>query len=55
MVLLLGEGGKRVLLTGDAGDESLLEYLETAGLLNENGRIELDVLKVPHHGAHNDL
>ena len=37
----------------DAGDESLLEYLAAANLLDANSRIEVDVLKAPHHGAHN--
>lgn len=55
LVLLVEEDGKRLLLTGDAGDESLLEYFEAAGLLDVNGRLEVDVLKVPHHGAHNSF
>ncbi len=55
LVLLVEENGKRVLLTGDAGDESLLEYLAAANLLDAAGRIEVDVLKVPHHGAHNSF
>ena len=55
LVLLVEENGKRLLMTGDAGDESLLEYLEAAGLLDADGRIEVDVLKVPHHGAHNSF
>jgi beta-lactamase superfamily II metal-dependent hydrolase len=53
LVLLVEENGKRLLLTGDAGDETLLKDLKAAGLLDANGRIEVDVLKVPHHGAHN--
>jgi hypothetical protein len=53
LVLLVEEQGKRVLLTGDAGDESLLEYMKAANLLDASGKIEVDVLKVPHHGAHN--
>lgn len=53
LVLLVEEQGKRLLLTGDAGDESLLEYLAAANLLDASGKIEVDVLKVPHHGAHN--
>jgi beta-lactamase superfamily II metal-dependent hydrolase len=53
LVLLVEEAGKRLLLTGDAGDESLLEYLKAANLLDAAGKIEVDVLKVPHHGAHN--
>jgi hypothetical protein len=55
LVLLVEENGKRVLLTGDAGDESLLKYLEAAQLMDAAGRIEVDVLKVPHHGAHNSF
>ncbi|TDW68997.1 hypothetical protein EDF57_101891 [Novosphingobium sp. PhB55] len=55
LVLLVEEGPKRLLLTGDAGDESLLKYLRAANLLGAAGRIEVDVLKVPHHGAHNSF
>lgn len=54
LVLLVEEDdGTRLLLTGDAGDQSLLEYLDAARLLDADGRIDVDVLKVPHHGAHN--
>lgn len=53
LVLLVEEDGKRMLLTGDAGDESLLGYLKDAKLLDASGQIMVDVLKVPHHGAHN--
>jgi beta-lactamase superfamily II metal-dependent hydrolase len=55
LVLLVEENGRRVLLTGDAGDESLLEYFEAAGLMDADGRLEVDVLKVPHHGANNSF
>jgi beta-lactamase superfamily II metal-dependent hydrolase len=55
LVLLVEENGKRLLLTGDAGDESLLEYFEAAGLTGADGKLEVDVLKVPHHGAHNSF
>lgn len=53
LVLLVEENGKRVLLTGDAGDESLIRYFEAAGLFDASGKLEVDVLKVPHHGADN--
>jgi beta-lactamase superfamily II metal-dependent hydrolase len=55
LVLLVEEDGKRLLLTGDAGDESLLDYFGAAGLLDASGRVEVDVLKVPHHGAKNSF
>jgi hypothetical protein len=35
LVLLVEENRKRVLLTGDAGDESLLENLENAKLAGD--------------------
>jgi beta-lactamase superfamily II metal-dependent hydrolase len=55
LVLLVAENGRRLLLTGDAGDQSLLEYFEAAGLMDADGRLEVDVLKVPHHGANNSF
>lgn len=54
LVLLVEEDdGRRLLLTGDAGDKSLLDYLEASHMLDAEGLMEVDVLKVPHHGAHN--
>jgi hypothetical protein len=44
--------GKRMLLTGDALGAKVLEGLESAGLLAPgDGKMELDLLKVPHHGS----
>ncbi|HUR09203.1 MAG TPA: MBL fold metallo-hydrolase [Nonomuraea sp.] len=45
--------GKRILLTGDARGDYVLEGLELAGLLKKGGRLDkpLDVLKLPHHGS----
>lgn len=54
LVLLVEEDdGRRLLLTGDAGDQSLLDYLAGSHMLDADGQMEVDVLKVPHHGAHN--
>lgn len=47
---LVERQGRRILLTGDARGDKLIEGLERAGLLDQ-GRIHLDVLKVPHHGS----
>jgi beta-lactamase superfamily II metal-dependent hydrolase len=41
----------RMLFTGDAGGDLILEGLETAALLDSNGRIRLDILKIQHHGS----
>ncbi|HEX5713095.1 MAG TPA: hypothetical protein VFX85_07260 [Solirubrobacterales bacterium] len=44
--------GKRMLLTGDALGTKVIEGLETAGFLKSgNGKMKLDLLKVPHHGS----
>ena len=40
----------RVLLTGDAGGDHILESLDRTGI-GPGGRIHVDVLKVQHHGS----
>lgn len=55
LVLLLEEDDLKVLMTGDVGDETLIGYLEDSGLGTEAKPLEVDVLKVPHHGAHNSF
>lgn len=54
IVCLAEHGGKRILLTGDARGDRILEGLTEAGLLAD-GRLEVDVLKVPHHGSARNL
>ena len=50
-IAFLVEGsGRRILFTGDGRGDHLLQGLKKKGLL-PNGRIELDVLKVAHHGS----
>lgn len=55
VVVLAEAGGKRILLTGDARGDKILKGLEMVGLLEEGGTINVDVLKVPHHGSSNNL
>lgn len=50
IVMLAEVEGRRMLLTGDARGDDILNGLQRAGLLDD-GAIELDVLKVPHHGS----
>lgn len=47
--------GKTLFLTGDGRGDHLLEGLEEAGLLDEGGRMHVDLLKVPHHGSDRNL
>jgi hypothetical protein len=55
VVVLAEAEGKRILLTGDARGDRILEGLELVGLMEKGGTIEVDVLKVPHHGSANNL
>jgi hypothetical protein len=47
--------GKRMLLTGDARGDKILEGLESTGLLEKAGTMHVELLKVPHHGSSNNL
>jgi hypothetical protein len=50
------EGGRKtMLLTGDGRGDHLLEGLEAAGLLDADGGIDVDLLKLPHHGSDRDV
>ena len=50
IVVMAEAGGKRMLLTGDARGDLVLEGLERAGLMKD-GVCKVDLLKVPHHGS----
>jgi beta-lactamase superfamily II metal-dependent hydrolase len=54
LVVLAEAGGKTILLTGARGDK-ILQGLEAAGLMKKGGKIEVDLLKVPHHGSSNNI
>lgn len=54
IVVLAEQGGKRMLLTGDARGDKILAGLEGAGLMTD-GKLTVDVLKVPHHGSDHNV
>jgi hypothetical protein len=60
-IVVLAEFGKdpdkpdhRILLTGDARGDFIIDSLKDANLL-KNGTIDVDVLKVPHHGSQRNI
>jgi hypothetical protein len=55
LVLMAEVAGKRMLLTGDARGDKILQGLESVGLAKKGGKITVDLLKVPHHGSANNL
>ncbi len=54
IVALLEYDGTTVLLTGDARGDVIIKACDKAGLI-KNGKLKVDVLKVPHHGSDRDL
>jgi hypothetical protein len=51
IVVLVEDGKKRMLLTGDARGDHTLTGLEKLGLLKKGKTMKVDVLKCPHHGS----
>jgi beta-lactamase superfamily II metal-dependent hydrolase len=51
IVILASSPSGTALLTGDARGDHILQGLEAAGLLDDAGKLHVDVLKVQHHGS----
>lgn len=53
LVVLAEVEKKRILFTGDARGDKVLEGLELVGLLKADGesKLDIDILKGPHHGS----
>ena len=49
LTLLVEDGTRSLLLTGAARGDPIVDGLKAAGRL-DGGSLEVDVLKVPHHG-----
>lgn len=55
IVALVRCGEKSILLTGDARGDHIIAALERTGMVAKGGVLEVDVLKVPHHGSARNL
>jgi len=57
LVMLVEAKKKRILLTGDARGDKIIEGLKLTGLLGAgaNAKLKVDVMKVPHHGSANNV
>jgi beta-lactamase superfamily II metal-dependent hydrolase len=55
IMLLAKAHDKTILLTGDGRGDHLIQGLNQAGLLDENGKIHVDLLKMPHHGSDRNM
>ncbi|MBR0757102.1 MBL fold metallo-hydrolase [Bradyrhizobium jicamae] len=50
IMLYVEDGNTTLLLTGDGHANDVIKGLDKLGLL-ENGKLHVDILKVPHHGS----
>ena len=55
IVVLAEAENKRILLTGDARGDKIMEGLELVGLLPKHDNMHVDILKVPHHGSDRNM
>jgi beta-lactamase superfamily II metal-dependent hydrolase len=55
IMALVTEDGRRLLLTGDGHGDDVLASLGELNLLDGNGGIHVDVLKVQHHGSEHNI
>jgi len=55
LVLLAEVNDRRILLTGDARGDKILEGLEKVKLLKPKGKMHVDILKAPHHGSDRNI
>ena len=51
LMFFVREGNRTLLLTGDGHADDVLKGLAQRKLLDAAGKLHVDVLKVPHHGA----
>lgn len=51
----VGSKTTRILMTGDAGGDLILQGLKSAKLLGSDGRLEVDILKLQHHGSNHSV
>ncbi|MEL6530147.1 MAG: hypothetical protein AAGK01_10230 [Pseudomonadota bacterium] len=55
IVLLADDGEKRYLLTGDARGDKIMQAVELRDGLAEDGKLPVEILKIPHHGSNNNV
>jgi beta-lactamase superfamily II metal-dependent hydrolase len=55
LMLLVEEGERSLLLTGDGHCEDILDGLQRAGKVDKTSGLHLNVLKVQHHGSEHNI
>ena len=55
IVALVECRGKTALLTGDARGDKIIEGLKKAGIVSDGKVLNVDILKLPHHGSERNI
>ena len=55
LMFLVNENGKTILMTGDGHYLDILDGLKQQKLLDAQGRLHVNVLKVQHHGSEHNI
>ena len=55
VMFLMEAEGKRLLFSGDGLGDNIIESLSKRELLDSQGRLHVDILKVPHHGSERNV
>ena len=51
IMFLMEIKNKKILFTGDGLGEDVISVLSKNGMLDKQGKIHVDILKIPHHGS----
>ena len=54
-MFLVESEGKKILFTGDGLGSDIVDFLSEKQMLEPEGRLHVDILKVPHHGSERNI
>jgi len=55
IMFMVESEGKKLLFTGDGLGRDVLDILSEKEMLNSEGKLHVDILKVPHHGSERNV
>jgi beta-lactamase superfamily II metal-dependent hydrolase len=55
LMFMVESEGKKLLFTGDGLGRDILDLLSEKQMLNSEGRLHVNILKVPHHGSERNI
>lgn len=55
IVFIAKAGDRTMLLTGDARGDKIIEGLKRAGAFDDDNKLHVDILKMPHHGSDRNM